>query len=198
MMYLKIDKKKKGVTMNTYRSLLKFYRNTSPNTVNIVYTDFRDINLLKNYNLLNECYVVKLYDNRIKHLRGLRIFRDDLIYIDLSDNYITKIKDIERFRHLIHLDLSDNKIRNIKDLSQLSKLRILKLYGNKIMDISPISNLTHLEVLDIRRNKIKDLSPLYKLVNLQYLYVDVHKFNIMDIAPLQEALPNCHISTQDY
>ena len=66
----------------------------------------------------------------------------------LSDNFITKVGDLNIFTKLTSLDLSNNKITSWGAKIKNESLRYLKLSGNKIEKEIDTSGLTALEELE--------------------------------------------------
>ncbi len=100
------------------------------------------------------------------------IFPENLMYLDLSHNNITDIKQLENYKNLTRLSLSLNSITDINSIATIINLTSLSLIGNQISDIKSIKNLTNLESLRISNNQIPDISPIKNLTNLKSLWIN--------------------------
>jgi Leucine-rich repeat (LRR) protein len=91
----------------------------------------------------------------IVNIKELNEKKDKYQKIILSHNKLTEIKEIFIFTNLVYLDLSFNYIEKLKNFSTLKDLEILILSNNLIKNISthlfPLKKLQH---LDLSNNKI--------------------------------------------
>ena len=94
---------------------------------------------------------------------------DNLKYLSLELNYITKIDQLISLGNLIYLNLYGNKISEIENLQSTTKLRVLLLGKNNIEKIKNIHFLQELEILDLHSNKIKKIENLSQLKKLRVL-----------------------------
>ena len=142
-----------------------------------------------------ELEVLDLYGNTISDisaLSGLTKLRS----LSLLDNNITSAAALTNLTALTELHLSYNLIADISPLANLTKLTDLDLDGNGIKNISALSGLTALSNLSLEDNDITDLTPLYGMSALKTLYIrDNDKLSADEVRALQEALPNCIITT---
>ncbi|KAH3886714.1 hypothetical protein DPMN_010727 [Dreissena polymorpha] len=75
-----------------------------------------------------------------------------LIYIDLSENYLSKIDAIKCMRNLDYLNISNNLIIHIANstFTNMNYLRILDLHGNPILKLEPNTlSIKHGNILNI-------------------------------------------------
>jgi protein phosphatase 1 regulatory subunit 7 len=72
-----------------------------------------------------------LYDNLIKHVKGLDSFTG-LKSLDLSFNKIKHIKRVKHLKNLTDLYFVQNRIAKIEELEGLNKIRNLELGGNQL------------------------------------------------------------------
>ena len=96
---------------------------------------------------------------------------DNLKYLSLELNRITKIERLISLNNLIYLNLYGNAITEIENLSYTNKLRVLLLGKNNIEKIKNLNALTELEILDLHSNKIKIIENLCYLKKLRILNV---------------------------
>ena len=94
---------------------------------------------------------------------------DNLKYLSLELNRITKIDKLISLNNLIYLNLYGNFISEIENLLNISKLRFLLLGKNNIEKIKNLNALTELEVLDLHSNKIKNIENIFFLKKLKVL-----------------------------
>jgi protein phosphatase 1 regulatory subunit 7 len=106
--------------------------------------------------LAPELVELDLYDNLLRHIRGLDGFVK-LRSLDLSFNNIKHIKRVAQCTELTDLYFVQNKISTIENLEGLSKLRNLELGGNRLRSIDGLETLTGLEELWLGKNKITEI-----------------------------------------
>ena len=94
---------------------------------------------------------------------------DNLKYLSLELNRITKIDKLISLNNLIYLNLYGNFINEIENLLNVNKLRFLLLGKNNIEKIKNLNALTELEVLDLHSNKIKTIENIFFLKKLKVL-----------------------------
>ena len=94
---------------------------------------------------------------------------DNLKYLSLELNRITKIDKLISLNNLIYLNLYGNFINEIENLGNIGKLRFLLLGKNNIEKIKNLNALTELEVLDLHSNKIKTIENIFFLKKLKVL-----------------------------
>ena len=91
----------------------------------------------------------------IININDLNDKKDKYKKINLSHNKLTEIKEVFIFSNLVYLDLSFNYIEKLKNFSPLKDLEILILSNNLIKNINtnlfPLKRLQH---LDLSNNKI--------------------------------------------
>ena len=94
---------------------------------------------------------------------------DNLKYLSLELNRITKIDKLISLNNLIYLNLYGNFITEIENLLNINKLKFLLLGKNNIEQIKNLNSLTELEVLDLHSNKIKNIENIFFLKKLKIL-----------------------------
>ena len=94
---------------------------------------------------------------------------DNLKYLSLELNRITKIDKLISLNNLIYINLYGNYINEIENLMNVNKLRFLLLGKNNIEKIKNLNALTELEVLDLHSNKIKTIENIFFLKKLKVL-----------------------------
>ena len=94
---------------------------------------------------------------------------DNLKYLSLELNRITKIDKLISLNNLIYLNLYGNFITEIENLLNINKLKFLLLGKNHIEQIKNLNSLTELEVLDLHSNKIKNIENIFFLKKLKIL-----------------------------
>ena len=117
--------------------------------------------------------------NRITKIERL-ISLNNLIYLNLYGNYITEIENLSHTSKLKVLLLGKNNIEKIKNLNCLTDLEILDLHSNKIKTIENISNLKNLRILNLANNKINSFNEIIYNRNLEELNV---RKNLIEIIP---------------
>ena len=117
--------------------------------------------------------------NRITKIERL-ISLNNLIYLNLSSNYITEIENLSYTNKLKVLLLAKNNIEKIKNLCSLTELEILDLHSNKIKVIENLSSLKKLKVLNLANNQITSINELVYNRNLEELNV---RKNLIEIIP---------------
>ena len=94
---------------------------------------------------------------------------DNLKYLSLELNRITKIDKLISLGNLVYLNLYGNFISEIENLLNVNKLRFLLLGKNNIEKIKNLNGLTELEVLDLHSNRIKNIENIFFLKKLKVL-----------------------------
>lgn len=102
--------------------------------------------------------------------------RYELISLNLSSNFITKIQNLN-LGSLKSLDISNNKISVIENLENLTKLQVLNLQCNRIHSLFLLNPLNFLLSLDLSYNPIFDfpysnIFPNLTSLTLDYCYID--------------------------
>ncbi|WP_137222088.1 leucine-rich repeat domain-containing protein [Shewanella sp. MEBiC00475] len=104
----------------------------------------------------------------ITSLSGLEYFYN-VFFLDLSGNYITRIRELEGMQALRILDLSNIGFSDLSGIESLEKLENVNLSNNQINNISMLAAKPFLEVLRINNNRIADIDVLSGLGALSYL-----------------------------
>ena len=117
--------------------------------------------------------------NRITKIERL-ISLNNLIYLNLYGNFITEIENLSYTNKLRVLLLGKNNIEKMKNLNSLTELEILDLHSNKIKVIENIGNLKKLRILNLANNQISSISELVFNRNLEELNV---RKNLIEVVP---------------
>lgn len=94
---------------------------------------------------------------------------ENLLYLSLEMNMITKIDQLISLNNLVYLNLYCNRITEIDNLQTTNKLKVLLLGKNNIDRIKNLQSLTELEILDLHSNQIKQIENLSSLKKLRIL-----------------------------
>ena len=105
---------------------------------------------------------------------------DNLKYLSLEMNQITKIEQLISLSNLIYLNLYGNKISEIENLQNVPKLKILFLGRNNIEKIKNLNCLYDLEILDLHSNKIKIIENISQLKKLRILNLANNHINLFN------------------
>jgi internalin A len=165
-------------------SKVEFYKNENTYSLNskneVQKLNLKDNNLI-NLNGLskvkNTVTHLNLGATRIKNIETLSDFKN-LVFLDLSTNYIEDISPVKGLKKLECLYLDNNKINKIPELN-LPKLYELWLYSNNIEDITNLRYSFDLVSLNLSNNKIENIDALRDLNNLKV--IDLNKNKISDI-----------------
>lgn len=104
--------------------------------------------------------------------------------LDLCELGLTSVpKEVLKMNWLKSLYLSNNNISKLKNLQNLTNLEKLYAFNNKIVEISGLDNLKSLKRLDLADNRIKKLEGLSQLPALKELYLSRNP--VSDLAELQ-------------
>ena len=117
--------------------------------------------------------------NRITKIERL-ISLNNLIYLNLYGNFITEIENLSYTNKLKVLLLGKNNIEKMKNLASLTDLEILDLHSNKIKAIENIGNLQKLRILNLANNQITSISELIYNRGLEELNV---RKNLIEVVP---------------
>ncbi|KAH9795647.1 Receptor-like protein 33 [Citrus sinensis] len=108
-----------------------------------------------------------------------KIGKDSLSYLNLSHNFITKMKQIS-WKNLGSLNLNNNELEgaNPQSLVNCTKLEVLDIGNNKINDVFPywLRNLPELRVLVLRSNKLRGSVRVFEPME------SFHKLRILDLS----------------
>uniref|UniRef100_A0A3P9IAJ1 Leucine rich repeat containing 49 n=2 Tax=Oryzias latipes TaxID=8090 RepID=A0A3P9IAJ1_ORYLA len=117
---------------------------------------------------MNEVQFLNLQCNLITRIQPLSHLQH-LVFLNLYDNYISDMSGIEVLQSLRVLLLGRNRIKKICCLENLSRLNVLDLHDNQICRIEKISHLNELQVLNLSGNCISRLENLQGLNSLTEL-----------------------------
>eukprot|EP01135_Chromosphaera_perkinsii_P002414 Nk52_evm20s223 gene=Nk52_evmTU20s223 len=109
--------------------------------------------------------LLNLQHNEIKSIDNM-VNLQNLIFLDLYDNHITKINGLGCLLGLRVLMLGKNRIRTIENLKALTRLDVLDLHGNEIANIENLSHLSGLRVLNLAGNRIEVVDNLVGLKSI--------------------------------
>ncbi|XP_034323391.2 G-protein coupled receptor GRL101 [Magallana gigas] len=139
-------------------------------------------NNLSTWHYISFVQNLHLQNNNIEEIRFTRDLRQSearLIYLDLSDNYITVIDgyDFSDFPNLLYLKLSNNRISEIHEnaFSFVSKLHLLDLSSNHLhsVKLKLFISLSSLQYLYLQNNFIKVVEEMFDgLISIEHLRVD--------------------------
>uniref|UniRef100_K1QEI9 G-protein coupled receptors family 1 profile domain-containing protein n=1 Tax=Magallana gigas TaxID=29159 RepID=K1QEI9_MAGGI len=139
-------------------------------------------NNLSTWHYISFVQNLHLQNNNIEEIRFTRDLRQSearLIYLDLSDNYITVIDeyDFSDFPNLLYLKLSNNRISEIHEnaFSFVSKLHLLDLSSNHLhsVKLKLFISLSSLQYLYLQNNYIKVVEEMFDgLISIEHLRVD--------------------------
>lgn len=103
---------------------------------------------------------------------------------EVGCGYTPAATALSNLTNLIWLNLSANFIEDITPLSSLYELENLYLPINKIKDIEPLTSLKQLKILDLDRNEITNLESwtYYIPIENQYLIVNIRNNPLSDIS----------------
>ena len=118
---------------------------------------------------------------------------DNLKYLSLEMNRITKIDKLISLSNLVYLNLYGNFINEIENLLNINKLRFLLLGKNNIEKIKNLNNLTELEVLDLHSNKIKNIENIFFLKKLKVLNLANNQISFFNDLAYNKSLEELNI-----
>ena len=95
----------------------------------------------------------------------------DIEEVELTDSGIENLDGLEYCAHAVYLDLSRNRITDLKEMWDLIRLQDVYLADNDISYVDPLSNLVMLKNLDLSNNNIDDISPIFDLPRLGYVNI---------------------------
>jgi protein phosphatase 1 regulatory subunit 7 len=120
--------------------------------------------------------------------------REDIVYIDFTNNRLTKIESLDRFVHLRRIDFRANQIIVLENLEHLHELVELDFYENHIETVPPL-HFPLLRYLDLSFNRIRRFEGgvFEHLPKLRELYLVQNKISEIDdvfgpLAPTLETL----------
>jgi Leucine-rich repeat (LRR) protein len=102
---------------------------------------------------------------------------ENLQYLSLEINQITKIDQLISLNNLVYLNLYCNRISEIENLQNTTKLKVLLLGKNCIDKIKNLHYLHELEILDLHSNRIKQVENLSQLKKLRILNLANNQIN---------------------
>jgi protein phosphatase 1 regulatory subunit 7 len=160
-----------------------------------------------------DCNITKL-DVRRNEIKEMDFpYSETLIYVDLSDNQIKKIKNLEKIPNLKFLDLSYNLITKMKfpetkieelylicnDLTKIDKInlqnvKIIDLAVNEICKIENLESCLQLRELYLGNNKIENIPDLNYLSNLEILDLQSNKITQIDCSLLPTSIKQLLLS----
>ena len=120
----------------------------------------------------------------------------DLMMLDLGHNRITSIDNFTGLTKLKVLILADNRLTDISQITCFPDLEYLELFLNDITDVTPVTQLKKLRDFNIFHNPLyENHKVLRKMTWLERLWIGGCRLSPQDVRDLQQALPNCEIST---
>eukprot|EP00192_Tetraselmis_astigmatica_P009525 CAMPEP_0117679096 /NCGR_PEP_ID=MMETSP0804-20121206/17641_1 /TAXON_ID=1074897 /ORGANISM="Tetraselmis astigmatica, Strain CCMP880" /LENGTH=914 /DNA_ID=CAMNT_0005488513 /DNA_START=151 /DNA_END=2897 /DNA_ORIENTATION=+ len=124
--------------------------------------------------LLTDLRELKLYDNRIKYLKGL-LTLTALQSLDLSGNRIEYIEGITHLKQVTTLRLAHNKIMELSGFGKMSGLQLLDVSNNRISVMEGLQGCTALRELVLNGNKITAIEGLGRCSRLTELALNGNK-----------------------
>ena len=94
---------------------------------------------------------------------------DDINYLDLTSNDITKISNLENKKDLLYIRLKGNKISKIENLDNNTELKGINLRDNDLTQIEGLENQKELRFLIAGNNEIAKISGLDNFNKLIWL-----------------------------
>ena len=151
----------------------------------------RDISVLTKVPFIN-CTYLELKNNKISEISNALNFISitNLLYLDLSHNYINSIEGLNsnQFQKLITLNLGNNQITNIDLLKEVyfKDLNKLDLYDNNIEDVSIFGQVPFIKLkeLNLSYNKINNIDIINFMIFENLNILDLNGNNINDLKPL--------------
>ena len=123
--------------------------------------------------------VLLLKGNNIQKIpEGMKALHN-LLYLELSDNEISKLENLDSLTNLVYFNISTNQISRLEDLDNLKALQQFNISGNLIKKLEGLDNLKNLQQLTITHNKISKLEGLDNLINL--VKFDISNYSYLDI-----------------
>lgn len=134
-------------------------------------------------------------DNKITFIELNETASMQLQIVDLSNNLLTKMKNLTYCTALTYLDLSHNQINDyeIKSFALMNALEVLKLRNSGLHTIQYglFSHKQHLQILDISFNQLVEIhfDMFMSLGNLRTLYLDGNNITNMDMSEIRKVFP---------
>lgn len=123
------------------------------------------------------------------------MYCEDMVTIDLGHHKIRTVEFVRYMPHLQFLILTDTEVQDITPLETCKELIYLELDASVVKDLTPLQRCTALEDLAASRmTSYPPLEPLMEMPWLKNLWIQGRKVNL---AAMQEALPNTRIVTAD-
>ena len=127
---------------------------------------------IKNFNIIDK--KIDLSFLKLENLTPEINKLNDIEYLNISSNKLSKLPNLMKIRNLKLLDLSSNKFTNIQSIIENNNnLEKLYLYNNKINNFNIKNNLPSLKILNLGFNNIKNI--FCNFSNLEELYLNNNK-----------------------
>lgn len=141
----------------------------------------------------------KAFEDGNKVVIGGEEYSVDITSLDLADKGLRSkdLNELQKLTELTTLKLGKNKIDKLNFLVPLKNLVSLDLSENNIKDVDMLVSLSSLKTLHLDGNKIENFEPLCSLKNLTTLTITGMKISESQLKQLEEALPNCSISSDE-
>ncbi len=124
---------------------------------------------LKAYNNLEKIEIQEVIFQDKKLTKIPNDLLENLNYLDLSNNTITKISNLDDKKDLLSIRLRGNKINKIEGIDNNKLLKGINLRNNNLTQIENLNNQKELMFLDVGYNNITQISSLDNLNKLIYL-----------------------------
>jgi len=129
-------------------------------------------------------HTLKLNDNNLTSIEGLRDRNISLQVLHLQNNQLTDITPIGEYTDITDLVLYNNNIVNIDDLSGMTGLSEIDLSNNDNVDFSDLLNIPNLTTVNLSNNNISvipDLSTAWPTLDS----LDLHNNNLTDVSGVE-------------
>lgn len=143
------------------------------------YTIFENTHSYK-VNKKGEVIALNLSEMRTNDFLFVKRFKESLIYLDLSNNYIEDTSFINRLNKIKYLSLKSNRLTSISSIKNMVNLEYLNLRFNMLASLddfdSPLSTIeclkkfSKLKFLDLRGNNIQSLETDF-IISLRELVI---------------------------
>lgn len=127
-----------------------------------------------------------------EHAYNLR-YCEDMVCIDIGHHPVRDVAFAAFMPHLKYLIITDTQVQDISGISNCKELIYFENTFTICRDFSPLLNCTALEDVNLEKPwYFADLSPILQMTWLKNFFFS--EWSDLNIAAVQEALPNTHIS----
>ncbi len=128
--------------------------------------------------------ILKLNDNNLSSIEGLRNRNIFLEVLDLRNNQIQDLTPIAEYKNIKELYLSNNNITNISNLSGMTGLTEIDLSNNQITDFSNLLSIPNVTTVNLANNlitNIPNISSSWSSLSV----LDLHSNYLTDISGIK-------------